>query len=340
MSLEPAPVERLRKGGALKEGEMRAFMSALMDGTLSDDEIVAFLTALRERGETVADIVEAARVMRERCRRIPETRLDLLDTCGTGGDNLKTLNASTLTALVAAAAGVPVAKHGNRSVTGVTGSADLLEALGVRIQLEPADVAASIEETNFGFIFAPAFHPAMKFAASARRKIQGRTLFNCLGPLTNPAGARRQLVGVYDGRLAEPLARALGELGSEHVIVVHGEEGLDEVSISGPTLVAEWDRGRFARSTVSPQDFGVTPAPLEALACPTREDAVSMALAVLQGRPGPASDFVALNAAFALKAAERSPTVEQGIELSRRLLAQGAVLKKLDQIRSVTARFP
>ena len=325
---------RLKKGEEPKQGEITDIMTSLMNGELSDDAIVNLLTGLRERGETAAVIAEAARVMRNRCVRVPTAMPGLLDTCGTGGDGSKTLNVSTLTALVAAAAGVPIAKHGNRSVTGVTGSADLLEALGVRIQLAPEEVAASIEATGFGFIYAPLFHPAMKFAAAARKRIQGRTLFNCLGPLTNPAGASRQLLGVYDSRLLEPLCKALGELGSVHVIVVHGEPGLDEVSLSGRTDVAEWMDGSTAYYSVKPEDFGLTRVPLGELKCETREDAVRTAEAVLNG--GPACDFVLLNSGFALKAADRCPTVDQGIALARKLLTGGMVMKKLEDIRNFT----
>lgn len=340
MSVARPILDRLKKGESLREGEMKSFMTHLMDGRLSSDEIVEFLLALRDKGETVSDIIEAACIMRERCVKVPTHRTDLLDTCGTGGDGLKSINASTLTALVASAAGVPIAKHGNRSISGVVGSADTLEGLGVRIDLTPQEVASSIEKAGFGFIFAPLFHPAMKFAADARKRIKGRTIFNCLGPLTNPAGASRQLLGVYQVSLVEAIAQALARLGSKHVIVVHGENGLDEVSLSGTTHIAEWDNGKLVRSTVKPEDFGLQSVPVSELVCETGEEAISRATSVLNGRPGPATDFVLLNSGFALKAADRCPTVEQGIALGRKLLNQGAVMRKLEQIKEVTGKRP
>ena len=326
------PSERLRQGKALEPGEMTVFMNRLMDGEAAEDEIRDFLTALRSKGETVPDIIEAARVMRERSLKVPIDGAGLLDTCGTGGDGLRTVNVSTLAALAAAAAGARVAKHGNRSVSGLFGSADLLEALNIRIDLKPEQVARSIEATGFGFIFAPAFHPAMKYAAAARKKIEGRTLFNCLGPLTNPAGAERQLIGVYDAKLVVPLCEALGRLGAKKVIVVCGENGLDEVSLSGPTRCAEWRDGRAVEFSCRPEDYGFKTAPVADLQCGSGEESVRAARAVIAGQRGPALDFVSLNAAFALRAAGIVEDIGSGARFVHSLFVEGLVSKKIDRI--------
>lgn len=332
-------VGRLKSGETLRPGEMTAFMKELMAGRLEEAFIVEFLTALRARGETQNDLIEAARAMREASIKVAADVPGLLDTCGTGGDGKGTMNVSTLAAIGAAAAGVPVAKHGNRSVSGHFGSADLLEAFGVKIGLTPEQTAASIRETGFGFIFAPNFHPAMKHAAGARKKIAGRTLFNCLGPLTNPAGAKRQLLGVYAPGLVETAANALGSLGSERAIVVHGEDGLDEVSLSGPTRMAEWDAARrqTAVRTVRPEDFGFKRAPIAALACASREESIAAATEVLEGRMGPRMDFTVLNTAFALIAAGKAGERDAGA-LAKDAFVSGRAMKKLDQIRKFSER--
>ena len=337
--IHEAILEQLRRGESLQASQMAAVMTHLAERRLPEDEIVEFLSALKKKGETSLEILEAARVLKERCVKITVNAPDLLDTCGTGGDGLRTVNASTLTALIAAAAGVPVAKHGNRSVSGIFGSADLLEGLGVRVQLGPEEVAACIQATGFGFIYAPLFHPAMRHAAAARKRIEGRTLSTCLGPLVNPASATHQLIGVYARSLIGPVAEACGLLGSKHVIAVHGEGGLDEVSLSGPTYVAEWQENQMRTKTVRPEDVGLTRVPLKELTCETAEEALACAQKVLTGRPGPATDFVLLNAGFALKAADRCPTVDQGILLGRKLLVQGAVAKKLEEVKAFTDKL-
>ncbi len=338
MPFEHAVIERLRSGGDLAAGQMTGFMADLIDGKLSDDEIVAFLLALRGRGEKTPDLVEAAAIMRSRCVSLELFEPNLVDTCGTGGDGQGTLNASTLAALVAAAAGARVAKHGNRSVSGIFGSADLLEALGIRIELTPREAARSIEQTGFGFLFAPLFHPAMKHAASARKKIAGKTLFNCLGPLTNPAGAKRHLIGVYDRNLLAPFAEALKTLGSTHALIVHGDDGLDEVTLSGLTHVTELRHGAIHAYTISPEALGVPRAPLERLRCRNREEAFEAAQIVLDGGEGPRTDFVVLNAAFALKAAGLLEDPREGVSEARSLLREGAVRRKAEAIRGLFPR--
>lgn len=316
-------------------GEISRFMNELVEGRLAQDAIVRTLTELRERGESASDILEAVRVMRSKCVPVSTPYADLLDTCGTGGDALGTVNASTVAALAAAAAGARVAKHGNRSVSGLFGSADLLESFGIRIELTPAEVAQSIEKTGFGFMYAPLFHPAMKHAAAARKQIQGKTLFNCLGPLTNPAGATRHLLGVYDARLLRPVAETLKTLGSLHAIVVHGEDGIDEVALSGPTRVAELLNGTIRLYTVTPAECRVREAGLETLRCASSAEAAAAARSIIDGAEGPRTDFVVLNTAFALKAAGIAETPAEGVERSRELIRSGAVRRKIDEIRKL-----
>lgn len=325
---------RLRAGGALKKGQMTRFVTELMEGKLEENFTVDFLTALRQKGESVDDIIEAATVMRAKCVKVSVAKKPLLDTCGTGGDGAHTLNVSTLVALVAAAAGVAVAKHGNRSVSGLCGSADLLDALGVRIDLTAEQVARCIETTGFGFMYAPNFHPAMKHAAPARKKITGRTLFNCLGPLTNPAGATHHLLGVYSESLVQPVCKALGALGAQHAIVVHGRDGLDEVSITQNTVVAEGVGGKVTVSEFKPSEVGFAGVKADQLRVKSVEDALASARLVLEGRPGPKTDFVVLNAAFALKAADVVRDIKEGVARSRKLLESQAVQRKLDQIKT------
>ena len=249
-------INLLVQGIDLSEGEMAECMREIMEGKAADAQIGAFLTALRMKGETVDEIAGAAKVMREKAATIKAPE-GVLDTCGTGGDMSHTFNISTATAVVVAAAGVPVAKHGNRSVSSRSGSADVLEALGVKIDLAPDKVEKCLFETGFGFLFAPLFHPAMKFAIGPRKAMGIRTIFNILGPLTNPAGAGRQILGVFADKLTETLATVLGNLGAEDVMVVHGEDGLDEITITDGTKVSRCLRGALSTFYISPEDFGL-----------------------------------------------------------------------------------
>src|SRR5713226_6069521 len=257
-------IARVAAGCDLVEDEMAAVMAEIMDGQATPAQIGALLTALHIKRETVAEISGAARVMRVLAVRVQISR-PVLDTCGTGGDGRHTFNISTAAALVAAGAGLCVAKHGNRAMSGAVGGADVLEALGAHIELSAALVERCLEEIGFGFLLAPAFHRAMRHAVGPRREIGIRTIFNLLGPLTNPAGARHQLIGVFAQRWLEPLAASLGRLGSTHALVVHGEDGLDEISLTGPTLVAEWCAGQEHTFTVRPQEFGFIPCCLSDL---------------------------------------------------------------------------
>ena len=327
-------LDRLKMGQDLEPGQMRAFMEELMTGRLEEGQVMSFLLALKEKGESVQEIIEAAKVMREHLTPVSCQAKELLDTCGTGGDESSTLNVSTLAALVASSAGVSVAKHGNRAISSHSGSADFLSVLGLPIEMTPEDVARGIETVGFGFMFAPSFHPAMKHVAPVRKKLKTRTIFNCLGPLTNPAGANHQLLGVYDEKLVEPLAKALGALGSKHVLVVHGQDGLDEVTLTAQTTVGEWESGAFQKFIFTPEDLGFKRASLDELKCESPEESLREAQEVIKGKPGPKTDFVVLNSGFALKASDRVKTLEEGVSLARTLLEKGEVLRKIDEIKA------
>ena len=275
------------------------------------------------KGETVEEIAAAARVMRELATRVNVSGPHLVDTCGTGGDGASTFNISTASAIVTAAAGARVAKHGNRSVSSSSGSADVLETAGVRLDLDPEQVAACIDRVGVGFLFAPQHHSAMKHAIGPRREMRVRTLFNLLGPLTNPAGAPNQVLGVFSPLWVEPLARVLKQLGSEHVLVVHADDGLDEISISGPTRIAELKDGVITVYTVSPADFGMQHADLATIAVSDAQASLAMINDVFAGVPGPARDIVALNAGAAIYAAGLAATLAEGVVLAGMTIASG-----------------
>ena len=332
-------IQRLLDGKHLAEGEAEQVMRAIMQGQATAAQIGALLVLLRRRGETVQEIVGFARAMRDKAMRVVPPRGVVLDTCGTGGDGAGTFNISTLAALVAAAAGVCVAKHGNRSVSSRVGSADLLEALGVQLELSPEGVADSMRYTGFGFLFAPLHHRAMQHAAGPRRELGVRTLFNLLGPLTNPAGATHQLLGVYDAALVPTLAEVLRELGSERALVVHGHDGLDEISPTGPTTVAELGRGRIETRTWHPEDVGLPRHALDALRGGDLEDNVRIARRVLDGEPGPWRDAVLLNAGAALFVAGVVDDPWKGVQEARLRLESGQARAKLAEIVEVTNRL-
>lgn len=326
---------------SLTEAEAAAALGVIMDGGATHGQTAAFLTALRLKGESVDEIVGLARAMREHALHVdvsPDVpNADrLLDTCGTGGSGLDTFNVSTAVAFVVAGCGVPVAKHGNRAMTSACGSADVLEALGARIDLPPDAVARSIAEVGVGFCFAQAFHPAMKYVAPIRRELGFRTVFNILGPLTNPAGARHQVLGVATPQIGAAIAEALGRLGSRHVLVVHGLEGLDEVSPAGPTRVWELKDGALSEYDVAPAGFHIRPVALEAVA---GGDAAANAQAmrdVLGGKSGPLTGFVTLNAAAALYAADEAPTLAEGVSRAAECIDDGRALRKLERFVAVT----
>ena len=325
-------------GQDLSEDEMIAAMDQIMEGQATPAQIGALLIALRIKGETVPEIAGAAKVMRAKSTPIPLAVSDgqvLVDTCGTGGDGAGTFNISTTTAFVVAGAGAKVAKHGNRSVSSKCGSADVIEALGVPLDLTPAQVGACIEEAGMGFLFAPLLHKAMRHAIGPRREIGLRTIFNVLGPLTNPAGASAQVVGVYADQLVEPVAWVLGRLGCQSAFVVHGHGTLDEISITGPTAAARLHEGQVSLVQIDPVELGFKLArPEEIKGGDTTENA-ALTLGVLKGEPGARRDIVLLNAGAALVAAGMAEDLAEGVELAARAIDSGAALAKLEVLAAL-----
>jgi anthranilate phosphoribosyltransferase len=313
----------------LTEEEAAQVMRQIMEGAATPAQIAAFLIALRSKGETIEEITGCARVMREKATTIRAPYPNVVDTCGTGGDGSQTFNISTTAAFVVAGAGVPVAKHGNRAMSSRCGSADLLQALGVAIELSPERAETCLAEVGITFLFAPLFHSAMKHATGPRREIGVRTIFNILGPLTNPAGAKRQLLGVSQQQFAEPMARVLGNLGSTRAFVVHGADGLDEITLSGDTHITVLEDGRIASYTISPEQFGLRRAPLAALAGGDAPQNANITMAVLEGKPGPHRDVILLNAAAALTVAGSATDLEAGLRLAAQAIDSGAALEKL-----------
>jgi anthranilate phosphoribosyltransferase len=318
----------------LSEQEITRVMEGVMEGGATSAQIAAFLVGLRMKGETVEEIAGAARVMREKAVRI-QVELSpgevLVDTCGTGGSGANTFNVSTTAAFVVAGAGVKVAKHGNRAVSSRSGSADVLEALGVKLTLSPHDCARAVKEVGMGFLFAPSLHPAMKYAVGPRREIGVRTIFNILGPLTNPAGAAVQLLGVYDPGLTRPLAEVLGRLGSQRAWVVHGG-GLDELSLLGESQVAEWNGKGVTEFKVSPGDVGLKPCRSEDLKGGDAEENARIAKSILSGEKGPKRDMVLLNAGAAIYLAGRAASYREGVTSAAESIDSGEALKKLDAL--------
>jgi anthranilate phosphoribosyltransferase len=328
----PEVLETLLEGKDLDARTMHKIMRAIMTGGATPAQIGAFLIALRAKGETVEEVAAAAQVMREMAVKVEVAGPHLIDTCGTGGDGAHTFNISTAAAFVAAAAGCRVAKHGNRSVSSSCGSADVLEAAGVNLDLGPEQVQRCIEEVGVGFLFAQRHHGAMKYAIGPRKEIGVRTLFNLLGPLSNPAGAPNQLLGVYARRWVEPMARVLQKLGSEHVLVVHAEDGLDEISVASPTYAAELKNGEVSAYTLTPERFGIPRVSLKTLGVKTALESLELMRRVLRGEPGPAADIVALNAGAAIYAANLAETLEAGVALAQATLAAGTGLQKLEAL--------
>ncbi len=329
-------LQKLARKEALEKTEMESAMEEIVVGKAQDADIEEFLVLLRQKGETADEITAAATVMRRHAVGLSKRFPDLLDTCGTGADHSRTVNVSTLASIVAAAAGIRVAKHGNRAVSGVCGSADLLELLGVKIELEPDQIQACLEKTGFAFFFAPRFHPAIRFAMPARKRIKEKTLFNLLGPLSNPAGARFQLVGVYDKKLTKIFAEVLRELGTERALIVHGSDGMDEITTCGETFVYELLDGRLIEHVLHPKDFGLPTAKPAELQCESKESAKESALAVLSGEPGPKSDLAAMNAAAAIYVAGKSKSLKGGLSLAKDILSSKKALQKLEEIVAVS----
>lgn len=329
----------VNEGRSLSEEEAAAVMEEIMSGEATPAQLAAFLVALRLKGETVEEIAGMARVMRAKALRVPFEGARLLDTCGTGGDRMGTFNVSTAAAFVAAGAGAVVAKHGNRAMTSHCGSADVLEALGAKIDLPPEGVAHCLREVGMGFMFAPVFHPAMRFAAGPRREIGVRSVFNILGPLTNPAGASAQVLGVADAAIGEKMIQVLGRLGCRHALVVHGEDGLDEMSLGGSTLVYELEGGDIRSYRVTSEEVGLRQASGEAVKGGSPEENATAMRAVLGGEQGPLRDIVLLNSAAALVAADKAATLAEGVPLAAQAIDSGAAREKLDRFIEVTVSF-
>ncbi len=331
-----AAIKRVVDGQNLERDEMYRIFGDVMDGKATDVQKSAFLIALRMKGETPDEITGAAIAMRERVTPLQVDRDSLVDTCGTGGDGRGTFNISTLAALVAAGAGANVAKHGNRAVSSSCGSADLLTALGVHIDLDAARMSEVLRRTGISFLFAPKLHPAMGAVVGVRRELGVRTIFNVLGPLTNPAFAKRQVLGVYAGHLVDVIARVLLALGAEHALVVHSRDGLDEISVSAPTRVCEVRDGEIRTYEITPGDLGIRVHPLEALAGGDAEENARIARSLLDGEEGARRDVVAANAGAALYVAGAAPTLRDGVRMAREAFASGAAKKKLEELIAAT----
>lgn len=330
----PALFEQLRRHEDLTTEQAAAVMGEIMDGRAQPSQIAGLLMALALKGERPSEMVGFARAMRERATKLPAPVDDVFDTCGTGGDGAHTFNVSTATALVLAGAGVKVAKHGNRAVSSRAGSADVFEALGVNLEASPETVHRSLEAAGIAFFFAPLWHPSMRHAAVPRRELGVRTAFNLLGPLTNPAGARRQVVGVSRPEHTELVARTLAALGTTRAWVVHGAGGLDEISTLGHTKVSEVRDGTVNTFYVHPADVGLPVATREALAGGTAEENAELVRRLLEGEPGPRRDIVLLNAAAALLVAGRAATLGEGLTLAARSIDEGAAAGALDRLRT------
>ncbi len=332
-------IKKITSGIDLSQEEVKDLFNKLMEGQATDAQIGAILVGLKMKGETVDEITAAARIMRDKAVKVPvKDKSRLVDTCGTGGDKIDTFNVSTITAFVIAGAGAKVAKHGNRSVSSKCGSADIMEALGVKIDIPPEKAAEAIEKIGLGFLFAPIYHPAMKNVIRQRREIGVRTIFNILGPLSNPAEAKYQLMGVYDETLVEPLAKVLSILGIERGFVVHGLEGLDEVSITTKTVVGEINGETVEIYTVKPEDFGLKSATVDDIRGGDLDFNLQIALEILEGRDySPKTDFVALNAGFALKAAGIVDSIKEGIELAKDSIYSKKAFQVLEKLRDFSS---
>ncbi len=332
-------LEKVIEKQDLKQEEMERVITVIMEGEATPAQIAGFLIALRSKGETVAEITGAARVMRKKAARVKTRRQGLVDLCGTGGDGLNTFNISTTAAFVVAGAGLPVAKHGNRSVSSSCGSADVLEELGVNLDLSPEAVGYCLDKIGLGFLYAPVFHRAMKHAVKPRRELGVRTVFNLLGPLTNPAEAEYQLLGVYDEKLTEPLARVLKNLGVRGALVVHGLEGMDEISITNKTKITALREGEITGYYLDPGELGLPAAGLEEIAAGDAAENAAAVREVLTGKQGPRRNIVLLNAAGALVAAGRTRDFSQGLKLAARIIDEGLAYKKLQQLIDLSGKL-
>jgi anthranilate phosphoribosyltransferase len=331
-----AAIKVLMQGRDLEQIEMQEVMSAIMGGEATPSQISAFLVALAIKGETVDEIVGAASIMRSLAAPVDINAEKIIDSVGTGGDGAKLFNVSTASAFVVAAVGGTVAKHGNRAASGNSGSADLLEAAGVNIAISPEQVAECVNQVGIGFMFAPMHHSAMKHAIATRKEIAVRTVFNLLGPITNPARATHQLTGVFSEHWVKPMAEVLGRLGSQHALVVHSDDGLDEISLATTTSVAEFKDGEVTTYTIGPEEFGIVPQSLEPLMIEDAAQSLELIRSALSGEAGPAFDMIALNAGATLYAGDMVDSLADGVKLAQETLRSGAALEKLEQLASVS----
>lgn len=331
-------IETLSQNRNLSKEDMYAAMQEIMSGAAETRQIVLFLTELSRKGESIEELTAAAQVMRRYVTKINTRHKLVLDTCGTGGDKKGTFNISTVSAFVAAGCGVAVAKHGNRSISSCCGSADILEALGVNINMNHKDLEECLDGIGIVFLFAQNLHPAMKYAMPARKQIGAKTMFNILGPLSNPAGAMHQLIGVYDSKWTEILAHVLNNLGTMHALVVFGEDGLDEITTTGPTLISELYKGRITNYKVNPEDFGLTKAIPDDLRGGDASVNAGILLDVLNGKTGPCRDIVILNAAAAIYAADKASSIKEGLEFAKDSIDSKKAMQKFELLRDYSKK--
>lgn len=334
-----AAVSKLIEGKNLPEEEMVGAMTEIMEGKGSPTLIGSFLTSLRMKGETVEEITAGAKVMRRKAEKVNLGDVYTLDTCGTGGDQSGTYNISTAVALICSAAGIGVVKHGNRSVSSRSGSADVLEALGAQIMLTPDQVEACVNHQGIGFFFAPVFHQAMKHAAAPRKELGFRTIFNLLGPLTNPAQAKAQVLGVFDERLTETMAMVLRNLGTDHALVVAGKDGLDEITCCSETKISELKDGEIFTYVIAPEDFGIKRCEREAILGGNAQENAQIIQSLLEGEKGPKRDILLLNSGAALYAGKKAKTIDEGIQMAGEMIDSGKALKKLNDFVAFTRRY-
>ncbi len=328
----PQAIKQVMQRQDLSDQEMGAVMQQIMTGQATDAQIGGFLIGLAMKGETVEEIAAAARVMRDLATPVSVSGSPIIDTCGTGGDGASSFNVSTASAFVVAAAGAKVAKHGNRSVSSTSGSADVLETAGVNLELTAEQVGQCVESAGIGFMFAQKHHGAMKHAIGARKQMAVRTIFNLLGPLTNPAKAPHQVLGVYDAKWLRPMAEVLKKLGSKHVLIVHAEDGMDEISIGADTLVAELNHGEITEYRIKPEDFALQRTDISQLTVNDATQSLDIIKGIFAGQPGPARDIVVMNAGAAIYAADLAQTLTQGIAIAQQMIDSGAAQQKLDAL--------
>ncbi len=335
----PSAIRKVVAGQNLSRDQMHSVMTLIMSGAATDSQIGSFLTALMIKGESIDEIAGAAAIMRDLSAKVSVRSDKIVDSVGTGGDSAGLFNVSTASALIASAAGATVAKHGNRAATGNSGSADVLEAAGVNITISPDQVGQCIDQCGIGFMFAPSHHSAMRFAIGPRKEIGIRTIFNLLGPLTNPANARYQLAGVFSQNWVRPMAEVYAELGSIHTLVVSSDDGLDEISIAADTRVAEFRNGSFTEYEISPERFGVQRSSLSAITVSDSKQSLNLIQQALGGQTGPASDMIALNSGATIYAADLASSIQDGVDQARVILSSGAGLDKLTQLIRISNSF-